>query len=450
MRTTLYRTNGEKELKGYITKTEEKYFEKDSEGTENELVNLYPELEFEIFEAFGGAITDSAAYVYSMMSEQQKKEVMDTYFSPDQMNYHFVRIHMDSCDFSTDMYEAMSDPEDKGLESFSFSRTEKYIIPMLEDAQRSAGGKLKLMLSPWSPPAFMKTNKKRKKGGSLLPEYRKMWAEYICRYIQEFQKRGYKVQRISIQNEPKAVQTWDSCIYTALKEKEFLRDYMYPVLKKRGIDQIEIFIWDHNKERAYERAAAIIDKSTKNMVSGVACHWYSGDHFESLDYIRRKYPELKLIISESCIEYSKFDAADAGVNAGRLSHEIIGDLNHGVTAFYDWNLLLDEKGGPNHAENFCQAPFLYDTKRRILMPQLLQKHFYHFSHFIKPGARRIGFSKYTDALDVTGYRNPDGNVVYILLNRGKKEIPVTLRIFDQIIRISVQSGEIITGIIEQK
>lgn len=84
----------------------------------------------------------------------------------------------------------------------------------------------------------------------------------------------------------------------------------------------------------------------------------------------------------------------------RLSHEIIGDLNHGVTAFYDWNVVLDEKGGPNHVGNYCLAPFLYDTKERLLMPQLIQKHFYHFSHYIRRGARRIGFSRYTDELDI--------------------------------------------------
>ena len=121
------------------------------------------------------------------------------------------------------------------LKTFSFSRTEKYILPMLADAENAAGKKLKLMLSPWSPPAFMKTNGERKHGGSLKPEYREFWADYICRYILEFRKRGYEVQRISLQNEPKAVQPWDSCIYTAREEKEFLRDFMYPALQKHDL-----------------------------------------------------------------------------------------------------------------------------------------------------------------------------------------------------------------------
>lgn len=418
-------------------------------GEENAVVNLYPDILFEEFEGFGGALTDSAAYIYSLMYPAQKQKMLETYFSPEQMNYGIVRIHMDSCDFSTEMYEAMSDEKDMELKSFDFSRTERYIIPMLRDAEKAAGRRLKIMLSPWSPPEFMKTNGSRKHGGSLKPEYYDLWAEYICRYVREFQERGFEVERISLQNEPKAVQTWDSCVYTAQEEKKFLKDAMYPALKRHGMENIEVFIWDHNKERIFERVREICNDSTEGMVTGAACHWYSGDHFESLSLVRQKYPELKLIVSESCIEFSKFDSDDSEANAMRLSHEIIGDLNNGVSAFYDWNVVLDEKGGPNHVGNYCLAPFLYDTKDHLLMPQLIQKHFFHFSHYIREGARRIGFSRYTDALDVTAYKNPDGSIVLVLLNRSEKTMPVNIRINGQIARTEVPARAICTGVIEK-
>ena len=419
----------------------------DKEGVENHVVNLYPEITFQTMEGFGGAITDAAGYVYSLMKEEQKHQLMETYFSPEQMKYGIVRIHMDSCDFSTEMYEAMSDPSDRELKTFSFSRTEKYILPMLADAENAAGKKLKLMLSPWSPPAFMKTNGERKHGGSLKPEYREFWADYICRYILEFRKRGYEVQRISLQNEPKAVQTWDSCIYTAREEKEFLRDFMYPALQKHDLCDVEVFIWDHNKERVYERVRDTVDETTKDMVAGVAFHWYSGDHFEALDLVRRQYPQLKMVVSESCIEYTKFGAADGVVNAGRLSHEIIGDLNGGMCAFYDWNLLLDETGGPNHVGNLCHAPFLYDRQHKELLPQLIQKHFYHFAHFLEPGAKRIAFSKYTDELDVTAVQNPDGKIVIVILNRSEECLSVVLRLQEHIVPLQVEAQSICTGVI---
>lgn len=420
----------------------------EDKGSENQVVNLYPDVKFETIEGFGGAITDAAAYVYSLMDEEQKKQLMTTYFSPERMKYGIVRIHMDSCDFSTEMYEAMSDANDIEMKSFSFARTEKYILPMLEDAQRAAGKPLKLMLSPWSPPSFMKINGQRTYGGSLKPEYRAMWANYICRYIVEFEKRGYQVQRMSLQNEPKAVQTWDSCIYTAKEEKEFLRDFMYPALKAHGLEHVEIFIWDHNKERVYERICEIVDDSTRDMVAGIAFHWYSGDHFEALELVRNKFCDKKMIISESCIEYSKFEEADVISGALRLSHEIIGDLNHGMTAFYDWNLLLDEHGGPNHVGNFCHAPFLYDTVQKKLMPQLLQQHFEHFSHYLCPGSVRMGYSKYTEQVDVTAYQNPDGKKVVVMLNKSKEILPVNMRMQGEVVEFLLYPESITTGIIE--
>ena len=399
----------------------------DIRGIESQVVNIYPELSYETFEGFGGAVTEAAGYIYSLMNDEQKKKVIETYFSPEKMNYRLVRVHMDSCDFSLGLYEAMSNSEDTELKSFSFERTEKYILPMLEDAKKTAGENLKL-LTPWSPPAFMKTNGKRTGGGKLKPEYRKLWAEYICRYIREFQNRGFEVQRISIQNEPKAVQTWDSCLFTAEEEKSFLRDFLYPTMKSHGFENIEVFIWDHNKERIYERVRDTVDEETREMVSGAAFHWYSGDHFEGLELVRRLYPELKLIMSESCLEYSIFDEKNIESVTNKLCHEIIGDLNHGMCAFYDWNLLLDEKGGPNHVGNYCHAPFLYDVEKKKLLPQKTQEQYEMFSHFICPGSVRVQTTKFTEQIDTVAYRTPDGRIVLILLNKGKELEAVNIRL----------------------
>lgn len=424
------------------------YMHDDVEEAETQVVNLYPELTYEVFEGFGGAVTEAAGYVYSLMNEEQKRQVVETYFSKDKMNYRLVRIHIDSCDFCLDTYEAMSDPQDAGFKSFTFERTEKYIIPMLEDIKKVAGDGLKLMLSPWSPPAFMKSNGNRKNGGRLKAEYRRMWAEYICRYIQEFENRGYTVQRISLQNEPKAVQTWDSCLVSAEEEKVFLRDFMYPAMAAHGYEEIEVFIWDHNKERIYERVRDVVDDSTRHMVTGAAFHWYSGDHFEAMELVRRHYPEVKMIMSESCLEYRLFDEKNIENITNKLCHEIIGDLNHGMCAFYDWNLLLDEKGGPNYVGNYCHAPFLYNTKTGELMPQRTQKQYYHFAHNIIPGSVRIAATKYTEQIDVAAYHTPENKIVIILLNKSSEVLPVNFRLQGKAAEILLLGKALATCIID--
>lgn len=416
------------------------------EEIENELINLYPQMKYQTMEGFGGAVTDSAGYIFSLMDEEQKERMVKQYFGKEGMKYNLVRIPIDSCDFSLEHYEADSDADDEKFEKFSFERVEKYILPLLDAAEKEYGEKLEIMLSPWSPPTYMKTNGERNHGGKLKTEYRKRWAEYICRYIEEYQRRGYFVTRLTLQNEPKAVQTWDSCVYTAEEQKEFLRDYMWPALKEHGMEKIQIYLWDHNKERVLEWAETIIDEETVDMVSGMAFHWYSGDHFEALRMVKECFPDKKLLLSEACIEYSKYSADDYLGNAQKYAHDIIGNLNEGMGTFVDWNLVLDEKGGPNHVGNFCDAPYLYDTKEKELQESNILGYLWHFSHFIEEGSVRIGVTRYTDKLEVTAFEK-NGQITFIILNRTDEKIPAYIRIKNECVKIVVEKQSISSGVI---
>lgn len=414
---------------------------------ENQLINLYPHIKYQSLEGFGGALTDSAGYIYSLMNEEHQTEMIKQYFGKDNMKYSLVRIPIDSCDFSLEHYEADSDEEDEMFENFSFERVEKYIIPLLDAVEKEYGEKIDIMLSPWSPPVYMKTNGERNHGGKLKAEYMERWANYICRYIEEYKNRGYSVTKLTMQNEPKAVQPWDSCVYTAKEQRAFLKDYMWPALVAHKLDDIEIYIWDHNKERAFEWAETIIDEETSHMVAGIAFHWYSGDHFEALQMIKEKYPDKKLLLSEACIEYSKFAAGDYLNNAQKYAHDMIGNLNNGMNTFIDWNIVLDEIGGPNHVGNFCDAPYLYDTKNEKLIESNICGHLWHFSHFLEVGATRIGMTRYTDELEVTAFQNKD-NISVVILNRTDKELPAYIRLNDNCAEILVEPKSISTAVIK--
>lgn len=438
--TTLFRNNQKTQKKETLI------FRQDDEE-ENQVINLYPDMRYQTLKGFGGALTDSAGYVYSLMNEIQKKELLQSYYSRAGLNYTLARVHIDSCDFSLEHYEAVSDAQDETFESFSLDRMKRYIWPLFIDIQDICGQAVEVMISPWSPPSFMKTNGERNNGGKLKPEYRKRWAAYLCKYLIELQNLGMKITRMSIQNEPKATQKWDSCVYTAQEEKEFLRDYLYPEMCNNGLDEIGIFIWDHNKERVYERAMAIIDETTSHMIKGIAFHWYSGDHFEALDLIREIFPDKELILSEACIEYCKYGKEDYLGNAQKYAHDLIGDFNHGMQAFYDWNILLDQEGGPNHVKNFCDAPYLYDTERKELIERNTLSYISHFSHYIMPGARRIAFSKYCEEIELTAFANPDHSIIVVFLNRTDKDIAVNLRIRGELCGMTIASESIGTVVI---
>lgn len=418
-------------------------------GVEMKVVNIYPDMVYQTFDGFGAAITEAAGHTYSLMSEESQKHILDAYFGPTGNRYNLVRTHIDSCDFSLGQYAALNDPKDTEFKSFSLERDERYIIPLLKEAQQTAGKSLSVMLSPWSPPSFMKSNSQRTYGGSLKPEYRKFWADYISHYIKQYRQNGFKVDMITIQNEPNAVQTWDSCFYTAEEEKVFLRDFLYPSLVENGLQDIEVHIWDHNKERMFDRACTIIDKETDKMVSGVAFHWYSGEHFDAIQLVHEKFPDKKLIFSEGCVEYSRFNSDRQLENAQMYAYDIIGNLNAGMTAFIDWNLILNKEGGPNHVNNFCDAPIMCDTEQDIVQEKLSFTYIGHFSRFIEPGAKRIASTKYTDKLHVVSMKNPNGSIVVVFLNRSNEEASVALRMEGQVAEFFVPANSIVTGLIEK-
>lgn len=431
-----------------ISKIKEALDFNSDEGGENQLVNLYPEIEYQEMEGFGGAITDAVGHVYSLMDEAQKKEMIHQYFGKENMKYNIVRIPIDSCDFSVSHYEADSDEKDEYFEKFSFERVEKSILPVLDAAEKECGRKLPIMLSPWSPPAYMKTNGERNHGGTLKQEYAKRWAEYICRYIEEYRNRGYLVTMLTMQNEPKAVQPWDSCVYTPQEQKVFLKEYLYPSLVAHKLEDIEIYLWDHNKERAYEWVREMIDDETKDMVAGVALHWYSGDHFEAIRILKEQYPWMKVLTSEACIEYSKFSGVATLKNAQKYAHDIIGNINEGMNSFLDWNILLNEEGGPNHVGNNCEAPFMFDREKKELRQMESAQYLWHFSHFIEPGAKRIGVSKYCQEIEVTAFKK-DGKVTVILFNQTDRDIPVSVRMNDQSVPVDLQAQSIMSGVITE-
>lgn len=391
------------------------------------VVNIYPEVRYQKIRGFGGAFTEAAAHNYAMMSGKRKQEIQEAYFSEKGLNYNLGRLHMNSCDFALGNYTYIKEGDDK-LESFDIFHDTEEIIPFINEAQKNAANQMEFLMSPWSPPAFMKTNNDMNHGGSLKKEYYKNWADYYVKFIQEYAKQGIKIGYITVQNEPEAVQTWDSCTYSAEDESNFVSGYLGPALEKAGLLEVKIFVWDHNKEEGYARMKAVIaDPDTRKYVSGTAMHWYTGDHFEAIELILKQYPEMEVFFTEGCVEYSRF--ADSGEidKAEMYAHDILGNLNAGISASLDWNLLLDEKGGPNHVGNFCAAPIMCDSKNDTFEKRLSYYYIGHFSRYIKPGAVRIGYTRYTDKIEVTAFCNPDGQRAVVLLNKSKDDVEVTLR-----------------------
>ena len=304
------------------------------------VINVYPDAAYQRIRGFGGAFTESAAHNYAGMSVDRRKELIQAYFGQEGLRYHFGRIHMNSCDFALGNYAYVEDG-DEGLKTFSIAHDYEEIIPMIRDAQRESGGNMEFLMSPWSPPAFMKTNGEMNHGGKLKKEYYALWAAYFVKFIRAYREAGIPIGYLTVQNEPMAVQTWDSCIYTAQDEARFVREHLGPALERAGLADIGIFVWDHNKEEAYQRfKETVADEKTRKFVKGAAVHWYTGDHFEAVELIRKQYPDKEVFFTEGCVEYSRFADSGEVEKAEMYAHDMLGNLNAGVSASFDWNLLL--------------------------------------------------------------------------------------------------------------
>lgn len=379
------------------------------------------------FQGFGGALTESACYVLSLMDEEQRKGVLQGYFTMDGLNYQLARLSIHSCDFSLGSYDYLKG-EDKTLSSFSIEHEEKYLLPILREIREIKGQPLTLLASPWSPCAFMKDTHEMAKGGHLLKEYYPLWASYEAKYLSAMKEKGFPISYLTIQNEPQATQVWESCIYSPEEEGEYALT-LRKTLDASGFSDVKLYLWDHNRDIIIERAeGSFAVPGVLDAVDGVAFHWYCSEAFENVAKVHQEFPHKHLLFTEGCIEgnwgqttFGQFSGAE------RYIRNIIGDLNAGAEGWIDWNIVLDLQGGPNHVGNYCEAPIQYDKVEKTVIYNPSYYGIAHAAHFFVPGGHVLGSSS-TLPLKTLGYQNPNGSYSLVILNDGENDYNTLLSI----------------------
>jgi glucosylceramidase len=391
-----------------------------------------PTRKFQTILGVGGALTDASAETFAKLPAAKQEELLTAYFDRDRgIGYTIGRTSIHSCDFSSGSYTYVNDG-DKELKSFTVEHDRQFRIPFIRKAIARAGGKLTLFASPWSPPGFMKTNNEMLHGGKLRPEFAQAWANYYTKFVRAYEKEGIPIWGISVQNEPMATQTWESCIYSAEDERDFLKNYLGPTMQRAGLGDRKIIAWDHNRDLIYQRASTILeDPKAAKYVWGIGYHWYEpwsgGDQmFDNVKLVRETFPDKHLIFTEGTVDSFKPQDIKSWRLGEHYGRSMINDFNSGVVGWTDWNVLLDENGGPNHVGNFCFAPVHADTKTGELTYTSSYYYIGHFSKFVHPGARRIACSPSRSALQSTAFVNPDGKVSVVVMNAGDQKITYNL------------------------
>ena len=236
-----------------ISKTETLSFKQVGQPLETQVcVFVDPSKTFQTIVGIGGALTDASAEVFAKLDKEHQQQFMKAYFNPETgIGYTLGRTNIHSCDFSSDSYTYIAD-NDTELKSFSVQHDRQYRIPFIKQAIAAAGGHLTMFASPWSPPAWMKDNNDMLHGGKLLAKYRRAWANYYVKFMNAYEKEGIPIWGLTVQNEPMAKQTWESCMYTAEEERDFIKQYLGPTLQKSGMSGKKLIAWDHNRDLVYQ------------------------------------------------------------------------------------------------------------------------------------------------------------------------------------------------------
>lgn len=438
-----------------LTKTSTLTFTAKPQPEEGDIsVFVDPSRTFQTMIGVGGALTDASAETFYKLPKDKQKELLAAYYDKDKgIGYTLARTPIQSCDFSSESYSYVKEG-DRELKTFDISHDKKYRIPFIKEAIAAAGGKLTLYASPWSPPAFMKDNHDVLQGGKLLPAYYQSWANFYVKFINAYQKAGVPVWGLTVQNEPMAAQRWESCKYTAEEEKDFVKKYLGPTLHKNGMGNKKLIIWDHNRDLLFQRASTFLeDPEAAKYVWGMGFHWYetwskAGPQFNNVRLTHQAFPGKNLVFTEGCNENYDTARLNDWALGERYGESMINDFNAGTVGWTDWNILLDEKGGPNHVGNYCFAPVHANTQTGALTYTNAYYYIGHCSKFIRVGAKRIASSASRNKLLTTAFRNPDGTIAVVVMNKTDDKIDYLLWIKGMAATITSSPHSIATLIVQ--
>jgi glucosylceramidase len=387
------------------------------DGDAQVLIHVDETQRFQTMSGFGAAVTGSAAWlIQQRLPARERAELMRSLFDPrDGIGLSFVRTTMGASDFSLRDYtyaDAAPGEADPDLARFSIDPDRAEILPVLREAVR-INPELRVMATPWSAPAWMKTSGSLA-GGSLKREAYAPYAEYFRRFLDAYAREGVPVYAVSVQNEPMHEAPYPSMRMSAEEQAAFVRDHLGPTLEAHG-NRTRIVAWDHNWDGVDYPLAVFGDAGAARFLSGAAFHCYGGD-VSAQSRFREAFPGKEVFFTEcSGGDWSR----DFGTNLlWNLKHLVIGATRNWSSSVLLWNLALDPQGGPtNGGCADCRGVVTVDPRSGRATPNVEYYVLGHASKFVRPGAVRIGSTDTgPQELENVAFLNPDGSTVLIVLN----------------------------------
>jgi glucosylceramidase len=383
----------------------------------NPVVTVDSTQTYQTVDGFGYALTGGSAYLINRLPAAQKSTLLQELFGKGEnsIGISYLRISIGASDLNADVFSYDDMPAgqtDINLANFSLSKDTIDVIPLLKEILL-INPDIKIMGSPWSPPVWMKDNGSTI-GGSLLPQYYNVYAQYFVKYIQAMKAKGITVNTITPQNEPQHGGNNPSMVLSATQEADFIKNNLGLAFQTAGITA-KIIIWDHNCDNPGYPIAIMNDVSARQYIDGSAFHLYAGN-ISALSSVHSLYPDKNLYFTE---QWTGANESFAGNLKWHLKNVIIGSIQNWSKVALEWNLAND--GGYNpHTPGGCT-----ECKGAITLDGAINRNvsYYiiaHASKFVPPGSIRIGSNNAGTIYDVA-FQTPDGKKVLIAVNDGNME-----------------------------
>jgi glucosylceramidase len=375
---------------------------------------------------FGTSFTESSAYTFSKQSAANQQKIINAYWGTDYNTsnaYTLARIPIGSCDYSLNTQRTYDDTwGDESLSNFSIEYDKAIILPYITQAYKASGNNIKFIATPWSPPAWMKTNGNLHGGGNLATQYYQTMANYMSKFITAYGNAGVPIWGVTPQNEPEyGPANYPGCLFTPQMEANYIKNNLGPTLASQH-PNVNILGYDHNRDDIYTWAQTFYnDPQVTQYLWGIAFHWYASQpDFNNVESTHNLNPGKGLLLTEAAeCNTGQQDWA----KGEQFGYDMINDLNVWAQGFIQWNSVLIDNGqgmwGPFEGENgvnTCQPPIV------ILNNEVVFKPSYYYigqiSRYLPPGSVRIGATVNFNSqnLYTTVFMNPNSDVVIVIMN----------------------------------
>lgn len=407
-------------------------------------VTIDPNTSFQNILGVGASFTDASAYlINTVLSNADRDALMEKLFSQDKgIGLSFIRNPMGASDFSRTFYsydDQSAGNTDEDLSDFSIDHDTQDIIPLVKHAL-SLNHNLKVMMSPWSPPGWMKTSDSMI-GGSLKSAYFEVYAQYFVKTIQAYQANGIDLFAISVQNEPLYVpQHYPGSGMSADQQAAFIKNALKPAFKAAGIDTL-ILAYDHNWDRK-DYPLSVLDKALEE-VDGVAWHVYGGNVISQTE-VFRAYPEKDVYFTE----------ASGGEWIPPFEQAFLSQIKTGIDVFRNysrtyvlWNMALDENNGPvvpDFGRSTCRGVVTVNQQTHDLTYNLDYYTLAHFSDFLQKDAIRIDSTKAEGNFTSVAFLNPDKSISVVLYNIKAQDRDALIHLGDDTLVVHMPAKSVAT------